>query len=727
MKPYIALIKIELKLALRQRTIIFFNYVFPLFFFFIFAQVNHAEQGGAITQIVAMVSTIGIIGNGLFGAGMRAAQERENNTLRRYKVTPIGPLPLLVSSMATGLILYLPYIAIMLTLASQIYHMPVPKELPSMLIFISIGVIAFRAIGLIVASVVNSVQEGVILVQLLYFAMLFLSGSTFPLTQMPKWLQDVTQFIPATYLVSGLEGILLRNENLLQNVSALGALLVTVILATFVSTKIFRWEKEEKIKPSAKLWVVAVLVPFFILGGLQAVTHDNVEKSKVTERESRRGRTRLLRNARIFTGDGRVIESGSLLIKNGKIEEIYEGAAPDAKALNADPIEASGKTILPGLIDMHVHLTAPGGIADNNFNPNTQKYFLGALAAYLHSGITAIKSVGDPLDRTLEARELVNSGRRLGSQFFICGPLFTTEGGHGTEYFKYVPAQYRDKALNQFVRTPKTPEEARKMVDELKAQKIDGIKAVLESGVAGANFNRLDTNILNAIVDQARKQGMPVTVHTGNAQDVADALKAGTNGIEHGSLRDKIPDQLFVQMAKQSVYYDPTLSVAEGFRDLRSGNTFLLNRSLVQQVGPKDLLASTLKYMQSVKKGVFDFPIELDIAKDNLLRAWKAGVTLVTGSDAGNPLVFHGPTTQREVQLWIEAGIPAPVALQAATANSAKFLGAQDRFGTIRKGLDATLLVVDGNPLQDPKALEVISNVFLKGERVDRSSLFDQN
>src|SRR6516225_9564530 len=97
MKPYLALIKIDLKLAMRNRTVLFFNWLFPLIFFFIFAQSSHAEQGGAITEIVAMVATIGVIGNGLFGAGMRAAQERENNTLRRYKVTPIGPLPLLVS------------------------------------------------------------------------------------------------------------------------------------------------------------------------------------------------------------------------------------------------------------------------------------------------------------------------------------------------------------------------------------------------------------------------------------------------------------------------------------------------------------------------------------------------------------------------------------------------------------------------------------------------------
>jgi imidazolonepropionase-like amidohydrolase/ABC-type multidrug transport system permease subunit len=727
MKAYIALIKIDLKLATRNRTVIFFNIVFPLFFFFIFAQSSHAEQGGAITQIIAMVSTIGVIGTGLFGAGMRAAQERENNTLRRYKVTPIGPLPLLVSSMVTGLILYLPTIALILALAIGVYHMPAPPQLVAMVLFISIGVLAFRSLGLIVASVVNSMQESVILIQLLYFAMLFLSGATFPITDMPNWLQTVAQFIPASYLVSGLQGILLRNEGFIQNAAAVGALLVTMVVATFVSTKVFRWEKEEKVRPAAKLWVVAVLVPFFVLGGIQAFTKDNVEKAKIAERETRRSRTRLLRNARIFTGDGRVVESGSLLIKGGKIEAIYEGAAPDAKALDADPIESSGKTILPGLIDMHVHIVASGGFGDKSSDPTTQKYFLGALAAYLYSGVTAVKSVGDPLDRVLDAREMVNGGRRLGAQFFICGPLFTAEGGHGTEYFKYIPAQYRDKALSQFARLPKTPEEARKMVDDLKAQHIDGIKAVLESGAAGANFNRLDLNILNAIAAQAHAQGLPVTVHTGNAQDVTEALEAGANGIEHGSFRDKIPDQTFARMAKQGVYYDPTLSVAEGFRDLRSGNTFLLNRSLVQQVGPKELLNATLKYMQSEKKPPFDFPIDLDIAKDNLLRAWKAGVVLVTGSDAGNPLVFHGPTTQREVQLWVDAGIPASVALQAATANSARFLGQSAHFGAIRKGLDATLLVVDGNPLQDPKALESISNVFLKGERVDRSSLFDQN
>ena len=83
------------------------------------------------------------------------------------------------------------------------------------------------------------------------------------------------------------------------------------------------------------------------------------------------------------------------------------------------------------------------------------------------------------------------------------------------------------------------------------------------------------------------------------------------------------------------------------------------------------------------------------------LRAWKAGVTLITGSDAGNMLIFHGPTVQHEIALWVEAGIPPAVALQAATLNSARALGAGGRFGSLEIGKDATMLVVEGNPLQD--------------------------
>jgi imidazolonepropionase-like amidohydrolase len=99
---------------------------------------------------------------------------------------------------------------------------------------------------------------------------------------------------------------------------------------------------------------------------------------------------------------------------------------------------------------------------------------------------------------------------------------------------------------------------------------------------------------------------------------------------------------------------------------------------------------------------------------------------LVTGSDASNFLVMHGPTVQHEIELWVAAGIPVDVALQAATYNAAKLLRVDHRIGTIEKGKEASLFIVDGNPLQDVRALSSISVVLMKGEYVARREIFEQ-
>lgn len=731
MKPYLALLRNDIRLAYRQKAVIFFNYLMPLGFFYLFAQANHAERGGVIAQIITMVLVIGILGNGLFGGGMRAVQDRESNILRRYKVAPISPLPLLAASTLTGLLVYLPLVFVTLAWAHLGYGMAMPQSPASLTVFIVLGLVAIRSIGLIIASVVNSVQESTILVQIAYMSMLFLSGTTFPISMFPNWLKIVSQFVPATHIVSGLQNMLIQNESLAANWQAVAALLLTTVIGLLLCVKLFRWEKEEKMKPSAKFWVLAVLLPFVALGAWQAHASDNLRKSKIVDREMSRNRTYLIRNARIFIGDGRVIENGGVLVKNGRIEDIYAGAVPGEKTVDAEPVEAAGKTLLPGLIDMHVHLAAPGGFLEDWSKYDAAKAMSRALAAYLYCGVTAVKSVGDPLDSVLAVRGLVNSGERLGSEFFLVGPLFTAPGGHGTEILRGLPENMRTSANAQFLRLPQTEAEAREQVDALKRLNVDGIKAILESGSGGLVYNRLDPRLLDAIASQAKADGLPIVVHTGDVRDVEDALKAGVSGIEHGSFRERIPDSDFAIMAKNGVTYDPTLSAAEAFPKYAAGSLDLLNRSLVQQVVPKELLAGTKKMIESPeaaasRKAIGEYPVDMAIARDNLLRAWKAGVTLITGTDAGNMLVFHGPTVQHEVALWVEAGIPPAVALQAATLNSARALGAAGRFGSIEKGKEATLLAVDGNPLQDIKAVEAISFVLFKGERIDRAGLFDQ-
>jgi ABC-type multidrug transport system permease subunit len=185
MKSYKALIALDLRLALRQRAVIFFNYLFPLVLFIVFAQSFHAERGSAMTFVISMVTIIGILGNGLFGAGMRAVQERDQNILRRYKVTPISPTPLLVASVVTGWALFMPYILLLMALAHFVYGMPWPETRGSLLIFLTLSIAAMRSIGLMIAAVVNSMQESQIITQLVYLPMLLLSGATFPFSMFP--------------------------------------------------------------------------------------------------------------------------------------------------------------------------------------------------------------------------------------------------------------------------------------------------------------------------------------------------------------------------------------------------------------------------------------------------------------------------------------------------------------------------------------------------------------
>jgi len=591
-------IRMNLLLTLRNRVSLFFSFVFPLIFF---GFAGMGGGGGNGLQILNIVLGLGAIGGGLFGVGMRAVQDREQNILRRFKVAPIGPGEIIVSGMVTALALQLPNVVFMIALAHRFLGAPWPTQPVSLLLFISLGLLAFASLGGIIAALVNSMQEGMLLTQLFYFPLLFLGGITFPITGFPGWLQTVAQFIPSTYFSSGLQPILRGTETLFDNSASVGALALTAAVGTLLAIKLFRWEKEDKLRPAAKLWLLAVLGPFFVLGAWQMHARTNIAKAKVLGREIQRSRTALVRDARVFVGDGTVIDQASVLIKDGKIAEIYSGTAPDAKSLRADSIEAAGKTLLPGLIDVRVHLSLPGfPISDPAYFQNLDQNFDRELAAYLFSGVIAVKSVADQPDVVLKHQATIASGERLGAELFPEGKAF----------------------------------------------------------------------------DEA---------------------------------------------------YDPALAALEARRAYQAGQTDLLDRSLVQQVIPRQWFAQLKDAMkQSARPEVIMNPLAPDVARKNLAEAYAAGRLLVVGTESGYPMVVHGPSVHRELQLWVEAGIPPAAALQGATYNAASLLHADQRIGLIRKGYDASLLLVDGNPLQDISATERISTVFLKGERVDRSTLFDQ-
>src|SRR5207245_10596777 len=143
--------------------------------------------------------------------------ETEANILRRLKVSPIAPLPILTASMVAGWVLYLPVVITLLAVAHFKYGMAFPEHWISLFVMVTLGVCAVRALGLMLAAVTNTMQEAMIATQLLYLPMLFLSGATIPAAILPKWAQTVAEFMPAAYLVSGFQGIFFRNQTLADN------------------------------------------------------------------------------------------------------------------------------------------------------------------------------------------------------------------------------------------------------------------------------------------------------------------------------------------------------------------------------------------------------------------------------------------------------------------------------------------------------------------------------
>ena len=219
-------------------------------------------------------------------------------------------------------------------------------------------------------------------------------------------------------------------------------------------------------------------------------------------------------------------------------------------------------------------------------------------AALLYSGVVAARSTGDGLDSSLKLRTAIADGSKLGAELFICGPMFTAEGGHGTEYTEYVPAMMRDQLTAQLVRIPKTADEAHEQVRALTARGVDAVKASLESGSGqGMLYTRMDIALFRAVADEARAQNLPLAVHTGDSRDVSDAVEAGASSVEHGSWRDKIPDAVLAKMAHDGIDLDPTLGVGESYTEYFNGNAGVLDNSLVQQTLTATLLKGTRDFL----------------------------------------------------------------------------------------------------------------------------------
>jgi ABC-type multidrug transport system permease subunit len=265
LKHFVTLTAMRIRLTLRNKMFLFFSVIMPFGFFFLYAGVFAKGDPHVIRFFLGPVVALAVMGS-FWGLSAALVTFREQGILRRFHVTPVTAADMLASSIVANYFLTLPTIIIELIFARVIFHVTDFGNLFSFFLLVTVGVVSFASMGLIVASVTNTMQETQVLNQLIWLPLIFLSGATMPLPFLPHVAQKFALFLPATYLVWGLQSATFFGQSVSTVWIEIVSLACWALLAFFVASQLFRWEPESKIPRNAKLWAAATAIPFVILG-----------------------------------------------------------------------------------------------------------------------------------------------------------------------------------------------------------------------------------------------------------------------------------------------------------------------------------------------------------------------------------------------------------------------------------------------------------------------------
>lgn len=370
----------------------------------------------------------------------------------------------------------------------------------------------------------------------------------------------------------------------------------------------------------------------------------------------------------------------TVVIRDGVITDVGSEAEVPA---GADVVDVGGRTLLPGLIDLHVHFgtpaqgSAPGVLAIPRLVADLVRLVPDRRRELLEHGVTAVRSLGDEYAWICDMRSQLADGTLEGPRLFAAGPIFTTPGGHPVATFGSEPE-------SDFVRVPLSPDEARRTVRALAQgdDRVDLIKVVQERGDSRRPLEPFAPEMLRAIVDEAHEQGLPVVVHWGTIEDLEDALAAGVDGLEHLETRGPLqawPSEVLDVLVERQVPLSPTLAVTEAAPAVSAED----HRQLRLRAGEYHA----------------------------------AGGRITVGTDPPLQGVPFGAGVHRELELLVDGGLTPQQALRAATSEAARALGA-GHIGAVEPGRAADLLVVDGDPLDRISATRDVVLVLRDGRLV---------
>lgn len=256
----------NLQLSYRVKITFFFNFVFPLVISFAYFQIFAHGDPVTVARVMGPLITLTMMTHALLVAGMRSAGMRERDMFRQYHLTPVRSIHLVLGDIILGYLVFLPVMLVEVGIAVFIYHAPFRGSFLGLFAVCSLGYSAFAALGLLLSSIFNTAQEAAVVTQLLFFVLMFLSGTTMPLDQLPGALQHVAIFTPPALIIVAIQGIALQGYGLFQVLPELLALSLSGITAVIVAMLIFRWDKDEKVSRRNRIQASFALVPLIIIG-----------------------------------------------------------------------------------------------------------------------------------------------------------------------------------------------------------------------------------------------------------------------------------------------------------------------------------------------------------------------------------------------------------------------------------------------------------------------------
>lgn len=409
--------------------------------------------------------------------------------------------------------------------------------------------------------------------------------------------------------------------------------------------------------------------------------------------------------ARLIIGDGSApIERGSVAVQNGRIVAVGRQGATKIPAA-ASRVDLTGKTVVPALINVHVHIGYEGYTSwrAENYTPQN---ILDHLQREAYYGVAATMSVGgDPPDQAIQFQTDQAAGKYpFASRFLFAPGVVPPGGGPDAILIKGTTALHAVYEVT-------TDAQARTAVQTIAGKRIKDLKIWVDD--RRGTYPKMPPDVYNAVISEAHKHQIRVHAHALTLADQKSVVRAGADVLVHIVANEKVDDELLGLLREKKPYWTPVM----GFGDR---SPLCDNDPFNEQVLPAETIESVRKSCAQTSPNA---AAREETLKYNFPRMIAAGARLVLGTDAGVlPRYSFGWADHHEIERYVELGMTPSDALAASTERAAELLAIKD-MGTLALGKSADFIVLNGNPLEKIRNLRQIEKVYLRGVMVDRSAL----